>query len=46
MKERGRINDAWLADYDTKSPNPPQQAADQEKPKRQSEVTAPTFQAV
>jgi hypothetical protein len=45
VKDRGRINDAWLADYDTTSPNPPQQAAEQEKPKRRSTVTAPVFQA-
>jgi hypothetical protein len=47
VKDRGRINDVWLADYETKSPNPPQQAAAVgEKPKRRSKVKAPVFQAV
>jgi hypothetical protein len=31
VKDRGRINDTWLADYDAKSPNPPQQAATGDK---------------
>jgi hypothetical protein len=47
IKERGRINDAWLADYDAKSPYPPQQsAAEEETPNRRSKVQAPVFQAV
>jgi hypothetical protein len=47
VKDRGRINDVWLADYDTKSPNPPQQAAaTEEKPRDQFKVKAPVFQAV
>ena len=48
IKDRGRINDVWLADYDTKSPNPPRQADDGDKqPKRKvTTVTAPLFQAV
>ena len=45
VKDRGRINDVWLADYDSKSPNPVQPAAE-EKPKRKSTVTAPVFRAV
>jgi hypothetical protein len=48
IKDRGRINDVWLADYDIKSPNPPQQAAGGDKqPKRKvTTVAAPVFQAV
>ena len=53
MKERGRIPDAWVADYDTKSPNPPQQAestavqaSEDEQHRRMSRVEAPMFQAV
>ena len=53
VKERGRIPDAWVADYDTKSPNPPQQAeptavqASENKQHRpMSGVEAPMFQAV
>ena len=47
VKERGRINDVWLADYDTTSPNPPQQAAAaEEKPRDQFKVKAAVFQAV
>jgi hypothetical protein len=48
IKDRGRINDVWLADYDTKSPNPPRQADEGDKqPKRKvTTVTAPLFQAV
>jgi len=53
VKERGRIPDAWVADYDTKSPNPPQQAestavqaSEDEQHRRMSRVEAPMFQAV
>ena len=53
VKERGRIPDAWVADYDTKSPNSPQQqdeptaveAAEDVEPKRSSGVEVPVFQA-
>jgi len=52
VKERGRVPDAWVADFDSKTPNPPQQAkqaaaevSTAEKP-RQSAVEAPVFQAV
>jgi hypothetical protein len=51
VKERGRIPDAWVADYDTRSPNPPHdgeptlvEAA--EEPQRRPAVDAPVFQAV
>jgi hypothetical protein len=51
--QRGRIPDAWVADYDTKSPNPPQQAestavqaSEDEQHRRMSGVEAPMFQAV
>jgi Lsr2 len=48
VKDRGRINDGWLADYDAKSPNPPQQAApgDKQLKREVTTVTAPVFQAV
>jgi Lsr2 len=48
IKDRGRINDVWLADYDTKSPNPPQQADDGDKQRKRkvTSVTAPVFRAV
>jgi nucleoid-associated protein Lsr2 len=50
VKERGRIPDAWVADYDTKSPNPPQQgeptAVEAQQPSRAPAVEAPVFQAV
>ena len=53
VKERGRIPDAWVADYDTKSPNPPQQAeptavqaSKDGQHRRMSGVEAPMFQAV
>jgi Lsr2 len=52
VKDRGRIPDAWVADFDTKSPNPPQhaeptavEAREAEQP-RKSAVEAPVFQAV
>ena len=50
VKVRGRIPDAWVADYDSKSPNPPEQAepttVEAEEPRRASAVEAPVFQAV
>jgi hypothetical protein len=51
VKERGRIPDAWVADFDTRSPNPPEQAeptvVEAEETKRNgSTVEAPVFQAV
>ena len=50
MKDRGRLPEGWLADFEAKSPNPPQEAAaEATKPKRKSKVTtveAPVFQAI
>jgi nucleoid-associated protein Lsr2 len=51
LKDRGRLPVAWIADYDSKSPNPPQVVAESteagEQPKRNgSAVEAPVFQAV
>lgn len=47
VKERGRIPDAWVADFDMKSPNPPEQVTSEaEEPKHTSTVEAPAFQAV
>jgi hypothetical protein len=50
VKDRGRVPVAWVADYDSKSPNPPQAvvegAEDGEQPKRNgSAVEAPVFLA-
>ena len=53
VKERGRIPDAWVADYDSTTPNPPEQieptaveASEAEQLERRSQVEAPVFQAV
>ena len=53
VKERGRIPDAWVADFDTKSPNPPQdgeptvvEASEAEHLERRSGVDAAVFEAM
>jgi hypothetical protein len=50
VKARGRIPEAWVADYDSKSPNPPQQgdrgSTEDKQPKGGSTVEAPQFLAV
>jgi nucleoid-associated protein Lsr2 len=44
VKERGRISDAWQADYEAKSPNPPQPTV-AEVPATRSKPAVPLFQA-
>lgn len=44
VKERGRISDAWQADYEAKSPKAPQPTATQ-VPARRPKPAAPLFQA-
>jgi hypothetical protein len=51
VKERGRVPDVWVADFEAKTPNPPQvvseAAVEDKQPKGKSKtVEAPVFQAV
>jgi hypothetical protein len=51
VKERGRVPDAWIADYEAKTPNPPQVVtestdAGKQSKRKGSAVETPVFQAV
>lgn len=44
VKERGRVADAWIADFEAKSPNPPQDV-EQATPGGKTTVAVPLFQS-
>ena len=51
VKERGRVPDGWVADFEAKTPNPPQVVSEAAVEDKQSKgkgktVEAPVFRAV